>query len=87
MNPTLIAAILSGAVPTLAIILGILLSRSDYHKLNDKIDAKIDRLETKLDAKIDTVRAQQHADMLRIYELFDEPAQRLTRLETQVQGR
>jgi len=83
MNATLVAAILSAAVPTLAIILGILLSRGDYHNL----DAKFDALDTKLDAKIDAVRAQQHADMLRLYELFGEHSQRLTRLETQVQAR
>jgi len=76
MNTTLITAILSAAVPTLAIVLSILLNRSDYHKLDSKIDAKID-----------AVRSQQHADMLRLYELFGEHAQRLARLETQVQGR
>ena len=76
MNTTLIAAILSAPVPTFAIVLSILLNRSDYHKLDSKIDAKID-----------AVRSQQHADMLRLYELFGEHSQRLTRLETQVQGR
>ena len=82
MNSTLVASILSAAVPTLAIILGILLSRGDYHKLDSRIDA----LDTKL-AKIDAVRAQQHANMLRLYELFGEHAQRIARLETQVQSR
>jgi len=83
VNSTLVASILSAAVPTLAIILGILLSRGDYHKLDSRIDA----LDTKLDAKIDAVRAQQHANMLRLYELFGEHAQRIARLETQVQSR
>jgi hypothetical protein len=87
MNATLIAGILSAAVPTLAIVLSILLNRSDYHKLDSKIDAKIDSLRGELHRDIDALRAQQHADMLRIYELFGEHAQRLTRLETQVQGR
>lgn len=76
MNSTLVAAILSASVPTLAIVLSILLNRSDYHKLDAKIDAKID-----------AVRAQQHADMLRLYELFGEHAERLARLETRVQAR
>jgi hypothetical protein len=70
MNTTLVAAILSASVPTLAIVLSIVLNR-DYHKLDAKIDAKID-----------AVRAQQHADMLRLYELFGEHAERLARLET-----
>jgi len=83
VNSTLVASILSAAVPTLAIILGILLSRGDYHKLDSRIDA----LDTKLDTKIDAVRAQQHANMLRLYELFGEHAQRIARLETQVQSR
>jgi hypothetical protein len=83
VNSTLEASILSAAVPTLAIILGILLSRGDYHKLDSRIDA----LDTKLDAKIDAVRAQQHANMLRLYELFGEHAQRIARPETQVQSR
>jgi len=42
MNTTLVAGILSASVPTLAIVLSILLSRSDFHKLDAKIDAKID---------------------------------------------
>lgn len=94
MNTTLVAAILSAAVPTLAIVLSILLNRGDYHKLDAKIDAKIDKLDAKIDkldagidAKIDAVRAQQHADMLRLYELFGEHAERLARLETRVQAR
>jgi hypothetical protein len=87
MNTTLIAAILSAAVPTLLIILSILLSRNDYHKLDAKIDAKIDTLRGELHRDIDAVRSQQHADMLRIYELFGEHSQRLTRLETLIQGR
>jgi len=72
MNTTLVAAILSASVPTLAIVLSILLHRGDYHKL---------------DAKIDAVSTQQHADMLRLYELFGEHAERLARLETRVQTR
>ncbi len=87
MNTTLVAAILSASVPTLAIVLSILLNRSDYHKLDAKIDAKIDKLDAKIDDRIDSVRAQQHADMLRLYELFGDHAERLARLETQVQAR
>ena len=87
MNTTLVAAILSASVPTLAIVLSILLHRGNYHKLDAKIDAKIDKLDARIDAKIDAVRAQQHADMLRLYELFGEHAERLARLETRVQAR
>ncbi len=70
MNTTLVAGILSASVPTLAIVLSILLNRSDFHKL---------------DAKIDAVRAQQDADMLRLYEFLGEHAERFARLGTRVQ--
>jgi uncharacterized protein with PIN domain len=83
VNTTLVASIISASVPSLLVVLSIVLSRADYHKLDNKIDA----LDSKLDAKIDAVRAQQHADMLRIYELFGEHSQRIARLETLVQGR
>jgi hypothetical protein len=72
MNPGLLPAILAATVPTLAIILGIVLSRNDYHHLREEIAG---------------VRTQQHADMLRIYELFGEHAERIVKLETQTRGR
>ena len=94
MNTTLVASIISASVPSLLVVLSIILSRADYHRLDTKIDNKIDALDTKidmkisaLDTKIHAVRAQQHADMLRIYELFGEHSQRIARLETLVQGR
>jgi hypothetical protein len=98
MNPTLIAAILSASVPTTLIIVGIFLSRGDYHKLDAKLAAKIDKLDAKLDNKIEgvrsellkeitAVRSQQHADMLRICELFGEHGERITRIEASLQGR
>jgi len=83
VNTTLVASIISASVPSLLVVLSIILSRADYHRLDTKIDNKIDALDTKIDA----VRAQQHADMLRIYELFGEHSQRIARLETLVQGR
>jgi hypothetical protein len=65
-------------------------SRSDDHKLDSEFDFRLDSIRAEfhgeLRAGLDSI-FDQHTDMLRIYELFAEHSQRISRLETRVQGR
>ncbi|MDP9039814.1 MAG: hypothetical protein M3O02_11175 [Acidobacteriota bacterium] len=73
MNPALINSILTASVPTLMVVVALLLNRSDSRDLR-----------TELRREIAELRTQQHNDMLRIYELFGEHGERISRLESRV---
>ena len=76
MNPTLINSIVTASIPTIMVVLALILSRNDSQQLR-----------TELRREIAELRTQQHNDMLRIYELFGEHGERISRLESKVYGR
>jgi hypothetical protein len=75
MNATLISAMLAATIPTVAVLIGILINRSDASRLSAEIRV--------LDSKIDATRQQLHNDIVMLMNIDREQDARITRLEAQ----
>jgi chaperonin cofactor prefoldin len=80
--------LLTITVPTFVVLIGILLNRHDYNRLNDKLDGSIERLNGKLDGsierlntKFDALQRQMHEDMMLIMGRLNDLDSRLSRVE------
>ena len=84
MHYNIIAAVL----PTVAVLVGILLNRNDYNKLDarlgaveSRLDARISSIKVELDARISGLENRLHSDMLLLIGKLTELEVRVTRLE------
>ena len=64
-------------IPTLMVLVGILLNRSDASRL----DARISALEGRLDGRISGLESRLHADMMQVIGKLTELEVRVARLE------
>jgi hypothetical protein len=70
MQTQILLAIL---IPTLTVLVGILLNRNDYSKLEgrlsameNRLDSRIGGVESRLDSRMNGLEARFHADMLMV---------------------
>ena len=77
MAPNMLAVL----IPTLTVLVGILLSRSEYSKL----DARMGAMEGRLDSRMTALASRFHADMLMVIGKLTELEVRVARLEGQRQ--
>jgi hypothetical protein len=68
-------------IPTLTVLVGILLNRSDYSKL----DSRMSSMETRLDGRMTALEGRFHADMMMVIGKLTELEVRVAKLETQRQ--
>jgi BMFP domain-containing protein YqiC len=68
-------------IPTLTVLVGILLNRSDYSKL----DARMSSMEARLDGRMTALEGRFHADMMMVIGKLTELEVRVAKLETQRQ--
>lgn len=80
MRPEIILAALAVALPTITALVGIVLSRNDYNKL----DARMSSIESRLDARITALENRFHADMMLVIGKLTELESRVARLEEKV---
>ncbi len=73
--------LLAVCIPTLTVLVGILLNRSDFSKL----DARIGSVENRLDNRMNALEARFHADMMMVIGKLTELEVRVAKLETQRQ--
>ena len=64
-------------IPTLAVLIGILLNRNDYSKL----DARMSSMENRLDGRMNALEGRFHNDMMMIIGKLTELEVRVARLE------
>ncbi|MFT4114681.1 hypothetical protein [Silvibacterium sp.] len=83
-------ATLTIMIPTLVVLIGILLNRQDYARLDAKIDSKINGIDNKIDSKVDGLRADLTAqinelrdDIKEFYRTLGQHDARLDALERQ----
>ena len=69
--------LLAVLIPTLTVLVGILLNRSDYSKL----EARMSAMESRLDNRMTALEARFHADMLMVIGKLTELEVRVARLE------
>ncbi len=77
MRPEILLAALAFALPTITALVGILLGRGDYSKL----DARMSSMEGRLDSKIDSLKNRLHSDMMQVIGKLTELEVRVARLE------
>lgn len=77
MRSELIVALLATALPTISVLIGILLNRSDYNKLDARLSSEI----AKLDVRISALESRFHADMMLVIGKLTELEVRVARLE------
>ena len=82
--------LLAIALPTLTVLVGILLNRSDASRLDGRIsglenrlDSRISGLEGRLDGRITGLESRLHADMMQVIGKLTELEMRVARLETE----
>ena len=63
-------------IPTLTVLVGILLNRSDFSKL----EARMSAIENRLDARMNALEARFHADMLMVIGKLTELEVRVARV-------
>ncbi len=80
MRPEIILAALAVALPTITALVGIVLSRNDYSKL----DARMSSIESRLDLRMTALENRFHADMLQVIGKLTELEVRVARLEEKV---
>ncbi len=73
--------LLAVCIPTLTVLVGILLNRSDFSKL----DARIGAVENRLDSRMNALEARFHTDMMMVIGKLTELEVRVAKLETQRQ--
>lgn len=80
--------LLAVLIPTLTVLVGILLNRNDYSKLDqrltamgDRLEARIGGVEGKLDGRMNGLEGRFHADMLMVIGKLTELEVRVARLE------
>ncbi len=73
MTQTLLAIL----IPTLTVLVGILLNRNDYSKLDSRLSA----MENRLDGRMSGLEARFHADVLMVIGKLMELEVRVARLE------
>ena len=95
MRPEILLAALAVALPTITALVGILLGRNDFTKLDARmgaienrldsrisgIESKIGGVETRLDARISSLENRFHADMVQVIGKLTELEVRTARLE------
>jgi hypothetical protein len=74
-------ALLAIFIPTFTVLVGILLGRNDYSKL----DARMGAMENRLDGRITALEGRFHADMMMVIGKLTELEVRVAKLETQRQ--
>ncbi|ADV84019.1 hypothetical protein [Terriglobus saanensis] len=72
--------LLTIAVPTITVLIGILMNRNDYAKL----DTRIGGIETRLDSRMSSLDGRFHADMMQVIGKLTELEVRVARLEEKV---
>ena len=80
MKPEIVLAALAVALPTITALVGILLGRNDYTKLDARLSAEIGRI----DARLNALDTSFHADMLLVIGKLTELKVRVARLEEKV---
>jgi hypothetical protein len=85
MQTQILLAIL---IPTLTVLVGILLNRNDYSKLEgrlsameNRLDSRIGGVESRLDSRMNGLEARFHADMLMVIGKLTELEIRVARAE------
>jgi hypothetical protein len=68
-------------IPTFAVLIGILLNRNDYSKLDNRMGS----LENRLDGRISALEGRFHADMMMVIGKLTKLEVRVAKLETQRQ--
>ena len=88
MRPEIILAALAVALPTVTALVGILLSRNDYNKLDSRLSSEVGRLdgrlsgvEARLESKISGLENRLHSDMMQVIGKLTELEVRVARLE------
>ena len=77
MRLEVILAALAVALPTVSVLVGILLSRGDYSKLDARLSSEI----SKLDGRIGGLGNRLHSDMMQVIGKLTELEVRVARLE------
>ncbi|MDQ2924745.1 MAG: hypothetical protein M3R43_04210 [Acidobacteriota bacterium] len=77
-------------IPTLTVLVGILLNRNDYTKLENRLgtmetrlDGRINASETRLDGRMNGLESRFHADMLMVIGKLTELELRVARTESE----
>lgn len=84
MRPEIILAALAVALPTITALVGILLGRGDYAKLDARLSASENRLDSRmsgLESRITNLDNRFHADMLQVIGKLTELEVRVARVE------
>lgn len=69
--------LLAVLIPTLTVLFGILLNKSDYSKL----ETRLGNMESRLDARMNGLKSRFHADMVMVIGKLTELEVRVARLE------
>lgn len=77
MRTEIILAALAAALPTITALVGILLSQSNYSKL----EVRLGQVESRLAARISALEQRFHADIMQVIGKLTELEVRVTRLE------
>ena len=77
MRLEVILPALAVALPTISVLVGILLSRGDYSKLDARLSSEI----SKLDGRIGGLENRLHSDMMQVIGKLTELEVRVARLE------
>jgi hypothetical protein len=75
-------------IPTFTVLIGILINRNDYSKLENqlsKLDGRLSGVENRLDSRISALEGRFHADMMMVIGKLTELEVRVAKLETQRQ--
>ncbi|MGA2903041.1 MAG: hypothetical protein ABSD98_04365 [Candidatus Korobacteraceae bacterium] len=66
-----LSTVLTITIPTFVVLVGILLNRHDYNRLNDKLEASVERLNGKLDGSIERLDGKLDGSIERLNAKFD----------------
>ena len=80
MHIELVLASIAAVLPTVTVLVGILLNRNDYNKLDGRLSLELSRL----DARITALENRFHSDMMLVIGKLTELEVRVARLEEKV---
>ena len=80
MHIELVLASIAAVLPTVTVLVGILLNRNDYNKLDARLSSELARL----DSRITALENRFHSDMMLVIGKLTELEVRVARLEEKV---
>ena len=91
MHVELIIASIAAVLPTVTVLVGILLGRNDYNKLDARLSSELSKLDARisseigrLDSRMTALENRFHSDIMQVIGKLTELESRVARLEEKV---